>query len=96
MTEEATHAYDAATKRLRGTKARTNFKIPSVLPLSPSLEGGVVKPEVARNNTRKCSSVEQLFSVPQVRRNGGGENVNADVNLNWVCGTIEWLFRTSR
>ncbi|BAT98607.1 ethylene-responsive transcription factor ERF084-like [Vigna umbellata] len=81
--EEAARAYDAAARRLRGAKARTNFKIPSVLPLSPSSEGGVVKPKAARNNARKCSSVEQLFSgVPQVRRNdGGGENLNVDVNL---------------
>jgi len=81
--EEAARAYDAAARRLRGAKARTNFKIPSVLPLSPSSEGGVVKPKAARNNARKCSSVEQLFSgVPQVRRNdGGGENVNVNVEV---------------
>ncbi|CAJ1951359.1 unnamed protein product [Sphenostylis stenocarpa] len=68
--EEAARAYDAAARRLRGAKARTNFKIPSVLPLSPSssegVHGGAVKPKAARNNARKCSSVEQLFSgVPQ-------------------------------
>ncbi|KAK7381542.1 hypothetical protein VNO80_00087 [Phaseolus coccineus] len=84
--EEAARAYDAAARRLRGAKARTNFKIPSVLPLSPSSEGvhgGAVKPKAARNNARKCSSVEQLFSgVPQVRRtDGGGENGNVEVDL---------------
>jgi len=57
-----------------------------VLPLSPSSEsghGGAVKPKAARNNARKCSSVEQLFSgVPQARRNdGGGENGNLEVDL---------------
>ena len=31
--EEAARAYDAAARRLRGSKARTNFEIPSVLPL---------------------------------------------------------------
>ncbi|KAL3528935.1 hypothetical protein ACH5RR_008257 [Cinchona calisaya] len=31
--EEAARAYDAAARRLRGSKARTNFQIPSVLPL---------------------------------------------------------------
>ncbi|KAL0354849.1 UNVERIFIED_CONTAM: Ethylene-responsive transcription factor [Sesamum radiatum] len=30
--EEAARAYDAAARRLRGSKARTNFQIPSVLP----------------------------------------------------------------
>ncbi|KAL5825932.1 hypothetical protein ACOSQ3_021995 [Xanthoceras sorbifolium] len=32
--EEAARAYDSAARRLRGSKARTNFEIPSVLPLS--------------------------------------------------------------
>ncbi|KAL8232288.1 hypothetical protein R6Q57_002066 [Mikania cordata] len=32
--EEAAHAYDAAARRLRGAEARTNFKIPSLFPLS--------------------------------------------------------------
>ncbi|KAK6147838.1 hypothetical protein DH2020_018750 [Rehmannia glutinosa] len=31
--EEAARAYDAAARRLRGSKARTNFQIPSFLPL---------------------------------------------------------------
>ncbi|ESW07785.1 hypothetical protein PHAVU_010G158700 [Phaseolus vulgaris] len=81
--EEAARAYDAAARRLRGAKARTNFKIPSVLPLSPSSEGGAVKPKAARNNARKCSSVEQLFSgVPQTRGNDyGGENKKVEVDL---------------
>ncbi|XP_047960233.1 ethylene-responsive transcription factor ERF084-like [Salvia hispanica] len=30
--EEAARAYDAAARRLRGSKARTNFHVPSVLP----------------------------------------------------------------
>ncbi|PON81013.1 AP2/ERF domain containing protein [Trema orientale] len=40
--EEAARAYDAAARRLRGSKARTNFEIPSVLPLmsSSSSSGG--------------------------------------------------------
>ncbi|GAA0150582.1 hypothetical protein LIER_37137 [Lithospermum erythrorhizon] len=35
--EEAAHAYDAAARRLRGSKARTNFQIPSVFPLPSSI-----------------------------------------------------------
>ncbi|KAI4355794.1 hypothetical protein L6164_004534 [Bauhinia variegata] len=76
--EEAARAYDAAARRLRGSKARTNFEIPSVLPVSsPSSSSSsdgkkkTVKPKAARNNS-KCSvvtSVAQLFSVaPQVAR----------------------------
>ena len=82
--EEAARAYDAAARRMRGAKARTNFKIPSVLPLSPEgVHGGAVKPKTARNNARKCSSVEQLFSgVPQLRKDDGiGENGNVEVDL---------------
>ncbi|KAL2936617.1 hypothetical protein RDABS01_028600 [Bienertia sinuspersici] len=36
--EEAAHAYDAEARRLRGSKAKTNFQIPSVVPTtSPTL-----------------------------------------------------------
>ncbi|KAK7389498.1 hypothetical protein VNO78_24598 [Psophocarpus tetragonolobus] len=76
--EEAARAYDAAARRLRGAKARTNFKIPSVLPLSA--DGGAVKPKSGGNNASKCSSVEQLFSgVPQARR----ENGVSSLALEW-------------
>ncbi|KAL3633097.1 hypothetical protein CASFOL_026081 [Castilleja foliolosa] len=34
--EEAARAYDAAARRLRGSKAKTNFQIPSVLPAPSS------------------------------------------------------------
>ncbi|XP_027344830.1 ethylene-responsive transcription factor ERF084-like [Abrus precatorius] len=89
--EEAARAYDAAARRLRGSKARTNFNIPSVLPLTTSSEangvsGGSVKPKTARNSARKCSSVEQLFSeVPQVRRERECE-VNDSVEVELKLG----------
>ncbi|XP_020239136.1 ethylene-responsive transcription factor ERF084-like [Cajanus cajan] len=86
--EEAARAYDAAARRLRGAKARTNFKIPSVLPLlaSEGVSGGSVKAKSGRSNARKCSSVEQLFSVvPQLQRdnnnNGVVENGSVEVDL---------------
>ncbi|KAL1298033.1 ethylene-responsive transcription factor ERF084 [Arachis hypogaea] len=67
--EEAARAYDAAARRLRGSKARTNFEIPSVLPVSASSSssssGGIRKRKGARGGDRKCSvvtSVAQLFS----------------------------------
>ncbi|CAI8601364.1 unnamed protein product [Vicia faba] len=78
--EEAARAYDAAARRLRGSKARTNFKIPSVLPipLSPNSNESCSssetngKKKTVRNSVRKCcvvSSVGELFSgVPEVRR----------------------------
>ncbi|KAG5000888.1 hypothetical protein JHK87_021960 [Glycine soja] len=93
--EEAARAYDAAARRLRGAKARTNFQIPSVLPLSPEgVHGGAVKPKTARNNARKCSSVEQLFSgVPQLRKDDGiGENGNVEVSCRIYKCTTEIQF----
>ncbi|XP_050898511.1 ethylene-responsive transcription factor ERF084 [Lathyrus oleraceus] len=78
--EEAARAYDAAARRLRGSKARTNFKIPSVfpIPLSPNSNESCSssetngKKKAVRNSVRKCcvvSSVGELFSgVPEVRR----------------------------
>lgn len=71
--EEAARAYDAAARRLRGSKARTNFEIPSFLPLSsPSTSSSSsemkrknmnAKPKA--QNRRKCAvvtSVAHLFS----------------------------------
>ncbi|KAJ4841731.1 hypothetical protein Tsubulata_003016 [Turnera subulata] len=69
--EEAARAYDAAARRLRGAKARTNFEIPPVLPVSsPSSSGSsteIVKKRSQKvmNGRRKCAvvtSVAQLFS----------------------------------
>ncbi|XP_059458414.1 ethylene-responsive transcription factor ERF084 [Corylus avellana] len=75
--EDAARAYDAAARRLRGSKARTNFEIPSVLPLvmsspstssSSSSEAKKVSAKAkaaAQSGRRKCSvvtSVAQLFS----------------------------------
>ncbi|KAJ1429166.1 DNA-binding domain superfamily [Sesbania bispinosa] len=83
--EEAARAYDAAARRLRGSKARTNFKIPSVLPLLSPPEPK--RPKTARNGTGKCSvdvvtSVEELFSgVPEVRRERDS-NHNGDVEVD--------------
>lgn len=73
--EEAARAYDAAARRLRGSKARTNFEIPSLLPStlatstssssSSSSGGGGGGTRKAKTNARKCSvvtSMAQLFS----------------------------------
>ncbi|XP_076938021.1 ethylene-responsive transcription factor ERF084-like [Bidens hawaiensis] len=61
--EEAARAYDAAARRLRGSKARTNFEIPSVFPLSVSPTTSTSSSSEAKK--RKChvvTSVGQLFS----------------------------------
>ncbi|XP_068649197.1 ethylene-responsive transcription factor ERF084-like [Aristolochia californica] len=73
--EEAARAYDAAARRLRGSKARTNFSIPSSfyipLPVSSSPSSGglsataMERKRAASQRGRSCSSVtcvEHLFS----------------------------------
>ncbi|XP_068652734.1 ethylene-responsive transcription factor ERF084-like [Aristolochia californica] len=76
--EEAARAYDAAARRLRGSKARTNFSIPSSfyipLPVSSSSTsssfGGssataIERRRAAMQRGKSCSSVtciEHLFS----------------------------------
>ncbi|XP_045830032.1 ethylene-responsive transcription factor ERF084-like [Trifolium pratense] len=94
--EEAARAYDAAARRLRGSKARTNFKIPFVLPLplssnsnhsneSCSSSNGNGKKKLVRNSVKKCcvvNSVGELFSgVPEVRRERDYGNNNGSVGF---------------
>ncbi|XP_051147721.1 ethylene-responsive transcription factor ERF084 [Andrographis paniculata] len=60
--EEAARAYDAAARRLRGAKARTNFQIPSVLPSpssSNSSSSGRPEKRIRPNSKlqKKCSVV---------------------------------------
>nr|QNI23846.1 AP2/ERF transcription factor [Camptotheca acuminata] len=74
--EEAARAYDAAARKLRGSKARTNFEIPSVFPLSSPSTSSCSSSDLKRkkkntvaksmaHNSRKCAvvtSVAHLFS----------------------------------
>ncbi|GAU38892.1 hypothetical protein TSUD_67550 [Trifolium subterraneum] len=95
--EEAARAYDAAARRLRGSKAKTNFKVPSVLPipLSPNSNDSCSssdrngKKKAVRNSGRKCcvvSSVGELFSgVPEVRRERDYGNNNG-INVGFGGG----------
>ncbi|XP_010431654.1 PREDICTED: ethylene-responsive transcription factor ERF084-like [Camelina sativa] len=69
--EEAARAYDAAARRLRGTKAKTNFVIPPLFPeeiaaqtQSSTTEENRRRKKKKRVNARKCvkvTSVAQLF-----------------------------------
>ncbi|OIW03875.1 hypothetical protein TanjilG_30151 [Lupinus angustifolius] len=89
--EEAARAYDAAARRLRGSKARTNFEIPSVFPPSTSSSSSTEEKTVTRKpkgtrgiTERKCcvvTSVSQLFSngVPQVARDNGIVMSNSEI-----------------
>ncbi|KAG7014161.1 Ethylene-responsive transcription factor, partial [Cucurbita argyrosperma subsp. argyrosperma] len=68
--EEAARAYDAAARRLRGSKARTNFEMPWIVPVE-STSSLPISSKQNRNgnklkkNGRKCSvvtSAAHLFS----------------------------------
>ncbi|KAL4626611.1 hypothetical protein ACB092_05G109600 [Castanea dentata] len=75
--EEAARAYDAAARRLRGSKARTNFEIPSVLPLvvassststsscssSDANKRAKKNKKAAGKNGRKCSVVTSVAQL---------------------------------
>ncbi|TYH16598.1 hypothetical protein ES288_A05G128800v1 [Gossypium darwinii] len=77
--EEAARAYDAAARRLRGSKAKTNFEIPSVLPAlaSPSTSSSSSEAKKVKGKAktvRKCAvvtSVDQLFSSDSFGGNEG-------------------------
>ncbi|XP_010065051.2 ethylene-responsive transcription factor ERF084 [Eucalyptus grandis] len=86
--EEAARAYDAAARRLRGAKARTNFQIPPVVPFlsrpppgngnnsrNRNGGGGGKKRKDGLDGGRKCSvvtSMEHLFSSTNGRGVGVG------------------------
>ncbi|KAI3825760.1 hypothetical protein L1987_07379 [Smallanthus sonchifolius] len=95
--EEAARAYDAAARRLRGAKARTNFEIPSVFPLPPAVETLKKCSSGGGGGTSKChvvTSVDQLFSNPSLMKmnlgtgsnNNDNKNVNLELDLNLGAG----------
>ncbi|XP_021906563.1 ethylene-responsive transcription factor ERF084 [Carica papaya] len=73
--EEAARAYDAAARRLRGSKAKTNFEIPSVLPLSPS------------SSSSACSSISTC-SAFDVKRRGKGVNKSLNNSCRRKCAVV--------
>lgn len=92
--EDAARAYDAAARWLRGAKARTNFEIPSVLPIQS--EGLEVKrcSKPKAHNSRKCivvSSMDHLFSSysNSVTSAGANSNVNVETELKLTLGSHE-------
>ncbi|CAK9157661.1 unnamed protein product [Ilex paraguariensis] len=97
--EEAARAYDSAARRLRGSKARTNFEIPSVLPLSSpmmtSSSWEVKKIGRSKNkplNKGKCAvvtSVSHLFSssFSTYPISDAKESVNLELGLK-LGGTL--------
>ncbi|KAK9074328.1 hypothetical protein SSX86_006926 [Deinandra increscens subsp. villosa] len=92
--EEAARAYDAAARRLRGGKARTNFEIPSVFPVpgpgpGQAEVGGGKKSGSGASKCHVVTSMDQLFSSSssQMKQGGSidesGNLVDLDLNLGF-------------
>ncbi|KAL6497097.1 hypothetical protein OROGR_029026 [Orobanche gracilis] len=64
--EEAARAYDAAARRLRGSKARTNFQIASVVPAAPE----------SSSSNDSSSSPDQKNKKKKKRTNNKNNNNN--------------------
>lgn len=97
--EEAARAYDAAARRLRGAKARTNFKIPSVFPPSSELTTVEVKKNISASTSKShvVTSVDQLFSSScfmKMNQENGNKNMNLELDLN-LGGGFNKKARTS-
>ncbi|PWA50855.1 DNA-binding domain-containing protein [Artemisia annua] len=92
--EEAARAYDAAARRLRGSKAKTNFEIPSVFPLSNTATSPTTSSsstEAKKRKSRKCSSntnynkCHAVTSVDQLFSNGSMTmRINPSTSTNQV------------
>ncbi|XWS20502.1 hypothetical protein CRYUN_Cryun31cG0106500 [Craigia yunnanensis] len=88
--EEAARAYDAAARRLRGSKAKTNFEIPSVLPLSSSCisssstEAKKVKGKA--KTERKCAVVTSVAHLFSSSTSFGGNEGKGNVELELKLG----------
>ncbi|KAM7253864.1 hypothetical protein ACFE04_031546 [Oxalis oulophora] len=81
--EEAARAYDAAARQLRGSKTRTNFEIPSFLPVDFSQTTVVNELKKVNNgdgsgnkrikrNASVVTSLAHLFSTTSTTNDGGG------------------------
>lgn len=96
--EDAARAYDSAARRLRGAKAKTNFEIPSVFPISPGAEGSssssseIIKKRKAGGgktgtHKRKCAvvtSMAQLFSnTTTTTTTYPTQPMNTNINKNY-------------
>ncbi|KAK1358176.1 ethylene-responsive transcription factor ERF084 [Heracleum sosnowskyi] len=87
--EDAARAYDSAARRLRGSKAKTNFEIPSVFPISPGTEGSSSSSsEVKKRKSgggkagalkRKCAVVT---SMAQLMSNTSCDTQHANANIH--------------
>ncbi|PIN05978.1 hypothetical protein CDL12_21478 [Handroanthus impetiginosus] len=91
--EEAARAYDAAARRLRGSKARTNFQIPSFLPV-PSTSSSNSSCETKKRRvingkagkvkggvSKKCTVVTSMAHLFGPVRESNGGSVSLELGL---------------
>ncbi|KAL0415396.1 UNVERIFIED_CONTAM: Ethylene-responsive transcription factor [Sesamum latifolium] len=71
--EEAARAYDAAARRLRGSKARTNFQIPSVLPEPSSNNSSSSSCDQTKKRSRSGRSNNNNVKGKVAESSGGGK-----------------------
>ncbi|KAB2065537.1 hypothetical protein ES319_A09G095600v1 [Gossypium barbadense] len=80
--EEAARAYDTAARRLRGSKAKTNFEIPSALPLpsrcSTSSSSTEAKKKVKRKGNKTQRKCAVVTSVAHLFSSGGNEGKGSE------------------
>ncbi|KAF9666092.1 hypothetical protein SADUNF_Sadunf16G0192800 [Salix dunnii] len=81
--EEAARAYDAAARRLRGAKARTNFEIPPVLPPIPS---SLYPPSACSGSSLSNAEVKRTSNSKSNKMIGNGGRKCA------VVTSVEHLF----
>ncbi|KAM0060209.1 putative transcription factor AP2-EREBP family [Helianthus debilis subsp. tardiflorus] len=82
--EEAARAYDAAARRLRGSKARTNFEIPSVFPLSTTTATSPATSSSSSNEGKKRKS----GAASGGSNNNSNSNSNSNSNNNKKCHVV--------
>lgn len=90
--EEAARAYDAAARRLRGSKARTNFAIPSVFPLpttatSPTTSTSSSSAEAKKRKSSNKNKCHVVTSVAQLFSNSGSMIMRTNINPSSCCST---------
>ncbi|XP_071692854.1 ethylene-responsive transcription factor ERF084-like [Rutidosis leptorrhynchoides] len=100
--EEAARAYDAAARRMRGSNAKTNFEIPSVVP--PCTPVGPRKKSCGTSGTtNKChavTSADQLFSSTssmkmKLNQNDINKSLDLELDLNLGMSNYNKKARTS-
>ncbi|KAG8483461.1 hypothetical protein CXB51_023113 [Gossypium anomalum] len=80
--EEAARAYDTAARRLRGSKAKTNFEIPSALPLSSPCSTSSSSTEAKKKVKSKGNKTQRkravVTAVAHLFSSGGNEGKGSE------------------